>query len=246
MKTFGVVMLFIILLLFGGTVFVIMNRPANLMIRKTFTALTGLEVVNAKAYDKMKTDNVLLEQQQNDRQLIIDSLIITNDSIYEQLNLKELRNASLQARVFFLDKELASAKELFDGMNITDQMIEFDLLTTGSKPTFLSDYQGHEVAITEPSRISDAAWKIHEGSVYRETVHVQAERIEVITDQLSMIKSVNVNLNTAIEHERDQRKDEVKKRENCEKAQTDTLKKAKGIAGGGALAIIIAIAILIL
>lgn len=246
MKTFGVIMIFVVVLLSAAAVFVIMNRPANLMIRKTFTTLTGLEMVNANAYDHMKTSNVLLEQQQKDRQLIIDSLVVANDKIYEQLTLKELRNASLNARVFTLNKELAAAKELFDNMNITDQMIDFDRLTTGSKQTFISDYQGQEVAITEPSRISDAAWKIHEGNVAKETVSVQSERINVITDELTMVKSINANLNAFVDHEKEQRNDEVQKRENCEQAQEDTLKKAKGIAGAGSIAIIIAIAILIL
>ena len=239
-------MLVILLLVLGGVVFVVMNRPANLMIRKTFTALTGLEVVNAKAYDQARADNMLIAQQQVSRQLMIDSLINTNNLMAEKLSVKELRNKALEARENILIKELAQAKEAFDAMIITNRMIEFDLLTAGSKPTFLSDYQGHEVAITEPSRISDAAWKIHEGNTAKETVQIQAERIEVISDQLLIVYNINANLNAAIQHEQEQRNDEVQKRENCEQAQSDTLKKAKGIAGGGIIAFIIAVAILIL
>jgi hypothetical protein len=246
MKTFGIIMLVILLLLIGGTVFIVLNRPANLLIRKTFKTLTGLEIVSAKAYEQARADNVILEQQQISRQMIIDSLLNYNDEIQNKLIIKELRNKALEARVISLNNELSQAKELFDAMTINNHMIEFDLLTDGSKPTFLSEYQGHEVAIAEPSRISDAAWKIHEGNVAKEKAQIQGERTEVISDQLSIVQNINTNLNDALQHEREQRKDEVQKRENCEQAQSNTLKKAKGIAGAGIVSLLITIAIIIL
>ena len=239
-------MLVVLILLLGGVVFVIMNRPANLMIRKSFTALTGLELVNTKEYDQMRAENVLLEQQQISRQFIIDSLISTANLMQKELTDKEIRNQALEAREKTLTKQLAQAKEAFDAMIITERLVDFDLLTDGSKPTFLSEYQGHEVAIAEPSRIADAAWKIHEGNTAKETVQIQAERIEVISDQLSIVQNINAHIGAALQREQEQGNDEVQKRQNCEQAQTNTLKKAKGIAGGGIISFIVAVAILIL
>lgn len=246
MKTFGIVMLVVLFLLIGGTIFIVMNKPANLLIRKTFKTLSGLEIVSAKAYEQSKIDNMVLTEMQVQARAKADSLLAENLKISEELKLKEIRSKNLETRVRALENELLEAKELFDSMSVNEQILQFDAYTIGSKPSFISDHKGHEVIITEPSRVADAAWQMHHGKAMQVIAETQQQRIHEIVDTNNMLERINTNLNNAIDQRNEENRLGVQKLDNCNNARKETLKQARTIGGVGVGSLIVTIAIIIL
>lgn len=246
MKTFKNVVLIVLLIGIGITVFVILNKPANLLIRKAFREFAKIEFVSTKEYDQMRESNKELTAKQELSRLRQDSIEAVNKVMEKEGIEKDKRIASLRARVNNLSYELIKAKEVFDSMDVTEKFADFDQLTFGVEPTFISTHEGREVAITGPDRIMDATWKIHEGIAVKEQLEVQSEQVAEMGGRIEQLKSINLNQGLINDECRNEVQIEIQKRENCERAESETLKKARKIAGGGGLALIVSIIILIL
>lgn len=246
MKTFTTVVIVILVLLVAGTVFIVLNRPANLLIRKAFKTVTGIEFI--KASENAAKDALILnlttdQQQSKARE---DSLLNLVSVIDKDSAIKDLRIKSLESRVVVLNAELDSAQSIFQILTKYEKTAEFDRKTAGNKATFIAEYEGHEVAMVEPERIFDATWKIHQGEVAHEIVQTQVEQIDVMHKKITMVETANKHLKSAINECHNQNAAEIQKREICEKSVNDAMKKAKGIAAGGGLALVLAIALAIL
>ena len=239
-------MLVILLLAIGATVFIVLNKPANLLIRKTFKSLTGLEVISAKAYEQVKADNLVLTQLQKQSRAKADSLEAVNRLIIDSGALKDLRINSLQTYVKSLTAELHRAKDSYDSLSVPEKFAGFDRMTEGSKATFISLYEGVEVAITEPDRITQATWKLMEGNSFRLQAEAQMEHVAALGERVEQLKSINSNLGLILDECRDEVAIEAQKRENCEAAEKQTLNQGKKIAGVGLVSLILTIAIIVL
>lgn len=246
MKKAGIAVLIIILVVGAGSVFLVLNKPASIFIRNAFKQIKDIRLTTDS--DQRYKDQIIeqLQQQQNIHIMREDSLLRVNQSHSLDIIILKANQSSLKAVNQTLEKKLAEAKPVHFETSVSDQAILWDRQTAGQKVTLIIDYDDEQMVITEPTRIADANWKIHEGETVAQMHANDQEAIVSKDQQIKKLEAININLENARLQCHEQKTFEIKKREICEQSANDAMKRAKKFATGGGIAMIAAILILIL
>ncbi len=162
MKTANVVVIVILVLLVAAGIFLVMNRPANLLIRKTFSFLTGYEIVSTKEYSAVKSKAEALELK------VAESDARAQE--YKRIASEGLKRASeAEDRAEMIERDymsyLSKEKERADSIKYLppiDQAVLFDNTTTGGQKSLVIQHEGQEMILTGVDRITSANQQIAE------------------------------------------------------------------------------------
>ena len=226
MRTFTIIIV-IIIAVAGVAVFAILNKPANLLIRKTFKELSGLAIVDGAAFDMMKKDNKELSKRAK-------ALEKEREDIEKEYNELVKQSSTYKAEVAQLQRELASTyaklesdKETFDQMGIDEQLMVFDNETDGNIQSMLIDFHGIDMAAIDPLRIASANWTIHKGKVYKKQVQVLEGITHKQGGQIQKLEHINNNLIVQARKADELAAMRTIQYQNCEAARDEIMRDAQ-------------------
>jgi hypothetical protein len=246
MKKVGVAVLVIILVAVAFMVFLVINKPASIFMRKAFQQLKEIRLTTAT--DQKFKDQIIESLNDKNKQAAMreDSLLRVNLTMHVEIITLKDNETKLVTTSQALKKQLADLQTSHQQTSVSDQVILWDRQTEGQKVSLLIDYNEQEMVITEPSRIADANLKIIQSTTLAQLHDNDQQLIANNHQQIVKLESINANLEGARIQCHEQKKVEIEKREICEKSVNDAMKRAKRIATGGGIAIILSFAILLL
>ncbi len=215
----------IVAVVLGVAIYLLMNRPAVLLIRKAFAQLTGMELVEGREYHEMRAMNLLLQSR-------IDTLAAHEKTyIAEIAELQESLDKK-SGVVSKLEGDLAAVQGEYDEIlacladMTTDEHVElFDSLTDGETTS-------HVMAggvLTGEDRIKDANHKLtlnlrltQENALYVQMYETQKEKLRDYDMMVDRLNTHNTNLRTQL-------LTTVEQRENCYAAHDDIIKSSERI-----------------
>ena len=242
------IIIVIIIAVAGVAVFSILNKPANLLIRKTFKELSGLAIIDGKAYDLMKEENKELSKRAK-------ALGKERENIEKEYNELLKHKDTYKAEVAELQKELASTyaklesdKETFEQIGIDEQLTIFDRETDGNIKSILIDFHGIDMAAIDPSRLASANWIIHQGKVYKKQVEVLEGITQQHSGQIQKLEALNINLVAQLHKADEIAETRTMQYYNCEAARREVISSAqrKAWIGWGAGITGVAIGVLVI
>ena len=204
----------IALVVVGVGIFLLMNRPAVLLIRKTFQELTGMELVDSKEFAQMKADNTILQFEVTQLKADNKKINLQADSLKYLVSLKKVKVDSLTLEI----QEYEPAV-----LTVDDHLKLFDDLTEGTRETLLDGL----TALVDKDRIVDASQKLSERLVLAQNQEVYQGIIQGQEAQISALHSLTAKLETANENMVSQIVIQERQLMNCYAAHDDIEKQAK-------------------
>ncbi len=246
MNKTGIILTIIAVVGIGLTVFIILHRPANLLIRKTFTSITGLAVVKDAPFQEMAEKNKELSKQIPDLHKIIGNLQKANNDLTGELILARDQADVFRSELEKSKKELQGALQVLETMSTDEHIMLFDRQTEGVYATALIDFQGREVAGVEPGRIAHANMLIHERNAFEKENETLHKMVANLQGQIRRVESINANQVEIISMERREKAVLAEQLSNCEQARDEVMKDANKRAALGVGGVVVAVVVLVL
>lgn len=212
----------IFLVIIGIAVFLFFNRPAVMLIRKTFAELAGIELVDAKEYHMMKAENIVLSAELGRYKERAEIAEEREKELMVELSQKQLQVEGLQASLSETQTDLADYLATIEEMITDEQVVLFDSLTVGKSKTVVSE----DKVITEAERIKDANKKITEWLVFRNEKEIYLELIVLKEEKLSDYRHLYETTTERVDSYRLQAEVLDMQLKNCYAVHEDILKNA--------------------
>jgi hypothetical protein len=156
MKKSEIIIILIVVVCLAAGAFVILNRPANVAIRKAFKAVSNFSIIDKNEYRQVIQDNTAYEK------LITESIKREQELQRENEDLKA-QNTKSKSKVLALRKQIQSLELNLDSaltntqeLAVNEQIQLFDEKTVGNVPSKLVDFEGEPLALIDPDRVADA------------------------------------------------------------------------------------------
>ena len=215
--------LIIIALIISATIIlVVFYQPANQLIKRTFTHITGMALVDSKTWDETRALNRILEGERDDIVLQRDSIHKEQKDAERALKQATEKHDQLHASFEDLKKELQDQEAVIDKMQDHEHLQAFDQMTEGS---IITQTEGDR-AMVEIARIRDANRKLNHRL---HLIKVGEQKKEIIDGQMQIIgRMARVKSLLTLENENISKENAVliKKNKNTEAAYEDMEEQA--------------------
>jgi hypothetical protein len=178
MKTTSAILMLVLFLVIGAGIFLILNRPANLIIRKTFKAIAGYEIVSSKDYDAIKASNKALEQAQEESRVRAQGYIEALAEVTARAQEAEKRADAMRISLVHSNIALEQARVTIKYLHPTESVQLYDENTEGLKESYIFESNGEPYVATELSRVVSANVQIEENRSRAEQIQMYQRLLE--------------------------------------------------------------------
>lgn len=237
MKNTLIVLVVLVVLGLFSWVIVKVNDPWAIAVRKTFTQLTKIELVDSEKLRELNTKLFYLEEERDSILKSQNQLIKENDNLYNIIEQKETNIASLRYNLGAYKNRLDEILTSNQTLSPTEQLKQFDIYTQieGAESSILIKKGNEEVVETSIERVDKANIVMTEYIYAAKEVEYQNQIIQEQEEAISLYKMRSINLEQQLKNEQELTKIAIEERDKYKDLYLTVEGKTKKnllIAGG--------------
>lgn len=237
MKNTLIVLVVLVVLGLFSWVIVKVNDPWAIAVRKTFTQLTKIELVDSEKLRELNTKLFYLEEERDSILKSQNQLIKENDNLYNIIEQKETNIASLRYNLGAYKNRLDEILTSNQTLSPTEQLKQFDIYTQieGAESSILIKKGNEEIVETSIERVDKANIVMTEYIYAAKEVEYQNQIIQEQEEAISLYKMRSINLEQQLKNEQELTKIAIEERDKYKDLYLTVEGKTKKnllIAGG--------------